>query len=96
MADKGENNTGQAQERTMKAAPVTPSGDTVRPEGLAFDVEKGAELPGVPVGDQSPRNAGAAHIERVVRESGVAVGLTIPGDTDQKAEQPPGEDASER
>jgi hypothetical protein len=95
MADKGETNTGQTQERTMKAAPVTPTPDTARPEGLAFDVEKGAELPGVPAGDQTPRNPGAAHIEQVVRENGAGVGLAIPGEPDQKAEQPQGDESSE-
>jgi len=80
----------------MKAAPVTPSEETERPEGLAFDVEKGADLPGVPVGDQTPRNPGAAHTEQVVRESGGGVGLAVPGDPDRQAEEPLGDEASER
>jgi hypothetical protein len=53
-----------------------------RPEGLAFDVEPGADLTGVPVGDQAPRNPGAAHIEETVREKGDSIGLAIPGDQD--------------
>jgi hypothetical protein len=73
----------------MKAAPVTPSEETEKPEGLAFDVEKGADLPGVPVGDQTPRNPGAAHTEQGVRESGGGVGLAVPGDPDRQAEEPP-------
>ncbi len=50
--------------------PVTPSEGTERPAGLAFDVEKGADLPGVPVGDQTPHNPGAARIDEVVDETG--------------------------
>ncbi|MGH3157834.1 MAG: hypothetical protein ACRDNF_14825 [Streptosporangiaceae bacterium] len=49
-----------------------------RPEGLAFDVEPGADLTGVPVGDQTPRNPGAEHIEETVRESGQSIGLDTP------------------
>jgi hypothetical protein len=47
-----------------------------RPEGLAFDVEPGADLTGMPVGDQTPRNPDAEHIE--VRETGESIGLAIP------------------
>jgi hypothetical protein len=50
-----------------------------RPEGLAFDVEPDADLTGVPVGDQRPRNPGAEHIEETVRETGESIGLAIPG-----------------
>jgi hypothetical protein len=60
--------------------PVTPSDEMSRPEGLAFDVEPGADLTGVPVGDQTPTNPGAEqHIEETVRESGESIGLAIPG-----------------
>jgi hypothetical protein len=50
-----------------------------RPEGLAFDVEPGADLTGVPTGDQTPKNAGAGQIEERVRERGESIGLAIPG-----------------
>ena len=80
----------------MRAIPVTPSEETDRPEGLAFDVAKGADLSGVPVGDQTPRNLDAAHTEQVVRETGGGVGLAVPGDPGPKAEEPSGEEASER
>ena len=50
-----------------------------RPKGLAFDVEPGADLTGMPAGDQTPRNPGAEHIEETVRESGESIGLAIPG-----------------
>lgn len=57
---------------------VTPSGQVPRPEGLAFDVEPGADLTGVPTGDQTPRNAGAGHIDEAGRERGESIGLAIP------------------
>jgi len=79
----------------MKAAAVTPSDETKRPEGLAFDVEKGADLPGVPVGDQTPGNPEAAHTEQTVRERGGGAGLAVPGDPDSTAEEPTAEEASE-
>jgi hypothetical protein len=62
--------------------PVTPSEDTERPEGVAFDVEKGADLRGMPVGDQHPANPGSAS----ARESGDGVGLAVPGDAGDEAE----------
>ena len=74
--------------------PVTPSAGTERPEGLAFDVEKGADLSGVPVGEQTPADAdAAAHIEATVRErgGGPPAGLAVPEYT-----QPPGDDPSDR
>jgi hypothetical protein len=43
-------------------------------------VEPDAGLTGVPVGDQTPRNPGAEHIEETVRETGESVGLAIPED----------------
>jgi hypothetical protein len=58
---------------------VTPSDQMPRPEGLAFDVEPGADLTGVPTGDQTPKNAGADQIEERVRERGESIGLAIPG-----------------
>ena len=63
--------------------PVTPSRETQRPAGLAFDVEQGAELPGVPAGDQTPKNPGAAPAQ----EMGGGVGLALPGDPARKEEQ---------
>jgi hypothetical protein len=66
---------------------VTPSEETERPEGLAFDVEKGADLSGVPVGDQTPGNPGAGHTEQVVRETGGGVGLAVPADPDRNAKE---------
>jgi hypothetical protein len=95
MADEDRASTEPTQDRTMKAVAVTPSGETERPEGLAFDVEQGADLPGVPVGDQTPKNPGATRTVQAVRERGGGVGLAVPGDPDRKAEEP-AEDASER
>jgi hypothetical protein len=56
MVDQDRTGTEPAHGKVVKAVPVTPSEETERPDGLAFDVEKGAELPGVPVGDQAPKN----------------------------------------
>ena len=96
MAEQGRADADTTQNRTMKSAAVTPSEDTERPDGLAFDVEKGADLPGVPVGDQSARNPDAAHTEQVVRETGEGVGLAVPGDPGPSAAEAPGDAASER
>ena len=88
MVDQDRTGTEPAHGKVLKAVPVTPTDETERPEGLAFDVEKGADLPGVPVGDQTPNNPGASHTEQVVRESGGGVGLAVPGDPDRNAEEP--------
>ena len=61
--------------KTAMPAPVTPSEETQRPAGLAFDVEEGADLPGVPIGDQTPDNPHAATTE----ETGTGIGLAVPG-----------------
>jgi hypothetical protein len=96
MVDQDRTGTEPAHGKVLKAVPVTPSEGTERPEGLAFDVEKGAELPGVPVGDQTPRNPGAGHTEQVVRETGGGVGLAVPGDPDRNVEEPIDSEASQR
>jgi hypothetical protein len=80
----------------MRGVPVTPSEDTERPDGLAFDVQEGADLSGVPVGDQTASNPGAARTEQVVREAGEGVGMAVPGDPGRTAAEPPGDAASER
>lgn len=85
--------TEAADDKVLKPAPVTPAANTEKPDRLAFDVEKGADLSGVPVGDQSPKHPGAAHTEEVVRETGDGVRLAVPGDrTSEKAAQPLGEE----
>ena len=66
----------------VKPVPVTPSAGTERPEGLAFDVEEGADLSGVPVGDQAPANPGAGRTEGS-QEAGHGVGLAVPEDQSQ-------------
>jgi hypothetical protein len=53
MADQERADTEPVRHRVPGPLPVTPSGRTERPEGLAFDVEPGADLTGVP-GDQIP------------------------------------------
>jgi hypothetical protein len=52
--------------------PVIPSDKAERPDGLAFDVEPGADLTGVPVGDQAPSHPGAERTQATVKESGMA------------------------
>ncbi len=96
MADENQASTEMAQNRTMRAIPVTPSDGMERPDGLAFDVEKGADLSGVPVDDQFPRNAGAVHTEETVRERGEGVGLAVPGNPDQASEKDRDEQPSDR
>jgi hypothetical protein len=79
--------TDQDRESTEMApnpAPVTPSEKTERPEGLAFDVEDGADLSGVPTGDQHPRNTSTVP----ARESGGGVGLEVPGDETVAKDRP--------
>jgi hypothetical protein len=80
MTEQNRAGADRPRDTTMRSAAVTPSEDTERPDGLAFDVEKDADLSGVPVGDQAARNAGAAHTEQVVRETGEGVGLAVPAD----------------
>lgn len=74
--------TGDIEADKPESMPATPSEETERPAGLAFDVEDGADLSGVPVGDQTPENAGAVHIDEAVRErgGGPPAGLDVPGD----------------
>jgi hypothetical protein len=81
--------------KAPRPMPVTPSRETQRPEGLAFDVAKGADLSGVPVGDQTPRHPGAARTAQVVRETGAGVGLAVPGDPDRNAARSPDDEASQ-
>ena len=61
---------------TANPVPVSPSENTQRPEGLAFDVQDGAGLPAVPAGDQHPRNTSTVP----AHDSGAGVGLKVPGD----------------
>jgi hypothetical protein len=79
MADQDQVST----DKVLDPVPVTPSRETGRPAGLAFDVEKGADLHGVPAGDQTPKNPGAAPAQ----ETGGGVGLALPGDPVRKEEQ---------
>ena len=94
MVDQNRTGPEPAHGKVLKAVPVTRSEETERPEGLAFDVEKGVGLPGVPVGDQTPKNPGAGHTEQVVRETGGG-GLAVPGDPDQNADEPIDDEASQ-
>ena len=83
MDDQDQASTEPTPDRVLNPVPVTPSRETERPAGLAFDVEKGADLPGVPAGDQTPKNPGAA----LAREMGGGVGLALPRDPARKEEQ---------
>jgi hypothetical protein len=93
MTDQNRTGTSTTEGRTMKSVAVTPSEDTDRPDGLAFDVEKGAELPGVPVGDQTARNPDATRTGQMVRETGEGVGLAVPRDADPESAESSGDAA---
>ena len=83
MADQDQARTEPTPDKILNPVPSPPSRETERPAGLAFDVEKGADLPGVPAGDQTPKNPGAAPAQ----EKGGGVGLALPGDPARKEEQ---------
>jgi hypothetical protein len=72
VSDQDQASTARAT-KPATPGPVTPSKETRRPAGLAFDVEEGADLPGVPVGDQIPDNPHATTAEK-----GTGVGLAVP------------------
>lgn len=74
MADRDQAGAEPSDSHVHQAMPLTPSRETERPEGLAFDIEKGASLPGVPVGDQTPKNPGTAPVQ----EKGGGVGVSLP------------------
>lgn len=80
MTDQNETGTAADRHQNPAPLPVVPSDKAERPEGLAFDVEPGADLTGVPTGGQVPGHPGAARTEQAVRESGEGVGLAVPGD----------------
>lgn len=89
MTDQDEAGTASARHQNPAPLPVTPSDKAERPEGLAFDVEPGADLTGVPTGEQVPRLPGAARTEQIVREAGEGVGLAVPSDqTEVDDDQP--------
>jgi hypothetical protein len=94
MSEKDRANTEPTPGVAPKPMPVTPSGETRRPEGLAFDVAEDTDLTGVPAGDQTPSHPGAARTQQRVREAGGGVGLAVPGTPDQD-EQIPDEKGSE-
>ena len=60
MADQDQASIEPTRDKVLNPVPVTPSCETERPAGLAFDVEQGADLPGVLTADQTPKNPGAA------------------------------------
>jgi hypothetical protein len=80
------NHTASSRHQDPRPLPVTPSDKAERPDGLAFDVEPGADLSGVPAADQAPSHPGAAHTQQVVRETGRGVGLRVPGDPEGSGE----------
>lgn len=82
MTEQDEASTEPAPGNAHDPVPVTPSHSTERPDGLAFDVEKGTALPGVPVGDQTPRKP----VTPPAREKGGGVGLAVPGDPAREEE----------
>lgn len=85
VTDQDQAGTGQAEKTTMPA-PVTSSEEAQRPPGVAFNVKEGAELPGVPMGGQTPKNPDAV----TTVETGAGVGLAVPGDPRPEPEEPSG------
>ena len=83
MDDQDRASTEPTPDRVLNPVPVSSSRETERRAGLAFDVQEGADLPGVPVGDQTPKNPGAAPVQEI----GGGVGLALPGDPARKEEQ---------
>jgi hypothetical protein len=83
MAGQDQASTELTPGKVLNPVPVTRSRETERPAGLAFDVEQGAGLPGVPTGDQTPKNPGAAPAQ----ETGSGVGLALPGGQARKEKQ---------
>jgi len=83
MTDQDQASTEATPGKVLNPVPVTPSRETERRAGLAFDVEQGVDLPGVPAGDQAPKNPGAAP----ALEMGGGVGLALPGDPARQEEQ---------
>jgi hypothetical protein len=79
VADQAQAGAKTGRRQVPGPLPVTPSGKTERPEGLAFDVAPGADLTGVPAGSQRADHPGAAHTEETVSETGDGVGLAVPG-----------------
>ena len=75
MDDQDQASTEPTPDRVLNPVAVTRSREAERPAGLAFDVEEGVGLPGVPAGDQAPKNPGAA----LAPEMGAGVGLAASG-----------------
>ena len=96
MAGQDQADDKQPPHGNRKPVPVPPSGKAERPEGVAFDVEEGAELPGVPVGDQTPKNPDASHTEEVVTERGEGIGLAVPTRPEEAGGTTAGEEAADR
>lgn len=71
MAEK-DTGTGARREGVERQQVAVPPGTpgSVRPDGVAFDIEPGEKLPGMPTGDQRPANENADEIDANVRETG--------------------------
>jgi hypothetical protein len=83
VADQDQASTEPAPDKVLDPVPVTPSRETERPAGLAFDVEKGADLLGSQPGTRLPRTQEPP----LAQEMGGGMGLALPGDQARKEEQ---------
>jgi hypothetical protein len=92
MTGQDEASTEPPRGNVHDPVPVTPSRGTERPAGLAFDVEKNADLPGVPVGDQAPHNP----VTTSAQEKGSGVGLAVPANPAREDQQGGDHRAGER
>ena len=86
MTDENRTRTEASDQEPPEPKPAAPSADTMRPEGLAFSVPAGADLTGVPTGDQTARNPEVAPGP----EKGDGVGLAVPGNS-VETESPDGD-----
>lgn len=96
MAEQNQASSKPAHGTGAAPMPVTPSDETERPAGLAFDVAKDADLSGVPAGDPAPANPDAARTESTVREAGEGVGLAVPAVPGRNAGKSPDQEPGER
>jgi hypothetical protein len=70
MDHQNPSGTDSSPAKARMPMPVTPSSGTERPEGLAFNVIEGADLAGVPKGDQTSRNPAASSSTEQAKASG--------------------------
>jgi hypothetical protein len=61
-------------DKVLNPVPATPSRETERPAGLAFDVEQGANLPGVPAPKEEQAGPGTPTVSTAIGARGLRYG----------------------